>query len=127
MKSGKFSVSARLRSFRYAFRGFMWLIRDEHNFRIHLAITVLVIPVCFVLKLDRTEWALIILCIALVLAMEGINSAIERLADKLAPGHDPIIGKVKDVSAAAVLVCAIGTAAVGLIILVPKIILLFTL
>lgn len=126
MNSGKFSVKARLRSFRHAFRGFRWLIRDEHNFRIHLMAVVVLIPVCFLLKLSAAEWALILLCIALVLAMESVNSAIERLADKLSPGRDPVIGKIKDVAATAVLISAIGSAAVGIIILLPKLLALLS-
>lgn len=126
MNSGKFSVKARLHSFRHAFRGFRWLIRDEHNFRIHLIAVVVVIPVCILLKLSAAEWALILLCIALVLAMESMNSAIERLADKLSPGRDPVIGKIKDVAATAVLISAIGAAAVGIIILLPKLLALLS-
>jgi diacylglycerol kinase len=52
--------------------------------------------------------------------LELVNSAIERLADKISPEHDPLIGKIKDISAAAVLITAIAAVIVGLIILVPK-------
>jgi diacylglycerol kinase (ATP) len=120
MHSRKFSVPARIRSFKYAIRGLWWLIREEHNSWIHFAVVVILIPVCIVLRLSLIEWTLITICIGLVLAMELVNSAIERLADKISPQRDSDIGKIKDIAAAAVLVSAIAAAVVGLIILVPK-------
>jgi diacylglycerol kinase (ATP) len=120
MKSRKFSIPARLRSFRFAFRGVWWLIREEHNSWIHLAVVAVLIPVCFLLGLSAIEWTVIAVCTGLVLALELVNSAIERLADKISPEQDPDIGKIKDIAAAAVLVAAIASAVSGLIILVPK-------
>lgn len=127
MKSRKFSIPARIGSFRHAFRGLRWVIREEHNSWIHVAVIVILVPVCLILGLSLIEWTLISICIGLVLALELVNSAIERLADKISPEHDPIIGKTKDISAAAVLITAIAAAIVGLIILVPKFIMLIKL
>jgi diacylglycerol kinase len=124
MKSGKFSIQARLRSFNDAFRGLWWLVREEHNSWIHLTITAILIPACFLLHISLNEWILIIICIGMVLSLELINSAIERLADKISPDHDPAIGKIKDIAAAAVLMGAIAAAAVGLLILLPKFLIL---
>lgn len=125
MKSEKFSFRARLRSFRYAFMGLRWLLREEPNSWIHLIIVLVLIPVCVVVHLSFVEWAIIVICIGLVFALELINSVIERFADKIAPGHDAEIGKIKDLAAAAVLVGAIVSAIAGLIILVPKLLSLF--
>jgi diacylglycerol kinase len=102
-----------------------WLIREEHNAWIHLTVTIVLIPVCFWLRLSLIEWTLILVCIGLVLAMELVNSAIERMADKISPKRDPDIGKIKDLSAGAVLISSIAAAIVALIILVPKFIQLF--
>lgn len=121
MEAKKFSVRARFRSFKYAFQGLGCLIREEHNSWIYLIILALLIPVCIFLRLDITEWALIILSIGMVLSAEILNTSIERLADRVSPDHDPLIGKIKDLSAAGVLVAAIAAAAVGLVILLPKI------
>lgn len=120
MKSRKFSIPARLHSFKYAFQGMKWLIREEHNSWIHLTITIVLVPVCLLLRISPMEWTIIILCIGLVLILELINSVIERLLDKISPEHDPEIGKIKDLAAAAVLIGAISSAIAGLIILVPK-------
>lgn len=124
MDRRKFSILARLRSFKHAFRGLGWLVKEEHNSRIHLAIVLMLIPICIFLHLSAMEWVAIVLCIAIVLAMELVNSVIERLADKLSPEHDPVIGKIKDMAAAAVLISAIAAAIVGLIVIIPKILLL---
>lgn len=124
MKSAKFSGKARLNSFRYAFRGLWTVIREEHNLRIHLVITAILIPSCILLHLSALEWALITICIALVLGLEFINSAIERISDKISPGQDPDIGKIKDIAAAAVLIAAVAAIVVGLIILIPKLLIL---
>jgi len=120
MKTGKFTVGARLRSFSHALRGFRWLLKEEHNSRIHLAVTLILIPVCILLGLSLIEWASIFICIGLVFALEMINSSIERIADKISPEHDPVIGKIKDLAAGSVLIGAIAAVAVGLVILGPK-------
>jgi len=120
MKSSKFSIPARIGRFKHAFRGLWWLIREEHNSWIHLVFIVILIPTGILLRLSPIEWTLITICIGLVLALELVNSAIERLADKISPERDPDIGKIKDIAAAAVLMAAVAAAVVGLIILVPK-------
>ncbi len=120
MKSAKFSIPARLRSFKYAFRGLWWLFREEHNSWIHLAFIAVLIPAGIVLHLSPVEWTIIILCMGIVLSMELVNSAIERIADKISRERDSEIGKIKDIAAAAVLISAIASAIAGLIILVPK-------
>jgi diacylglycerol kinase len=126
MKAKKFSVRARLRSFGYAFRGLRWLFAEEHNSWIYLIIIILLIPVCLYLKLNTTEWALIFLSIGLVLSAELLNTSIERLADRVTRDQDPLIGRIKDLSAAGVLVAAIAAAAVGVAIMLPKLIELTT-
>ena len=62
-----------------------------------------------------------ILCFALVISMELINTAIENMADFISPEHDRRIGKIKDLAAAAVLFSALMALVVGLIIFLPKV------
>ena len=125
MTTKKFSVKARILSFKYAFRGLGLLFREEHNSWIYLVVIVLVIPLSIVLKLSVTEWALVALSIGIVISAEIFNTVIERVSDKVSPDYDPVIGKIKDLGAAAVLVTSIATAVVGVIIFLPKIIDLF--
>ncbi len=121
MNDKKFSLSDRLRSFRYALNGIRLLFQKEHNARIHLAAAAVVIGAGFVFKINPTEWIAILLCIALVIGMEALNSAIEKLADVVSPQHSAQIKRVKDISAGAVLICAVIALIVGCIVFIPKI------
>jgi diacylglycerol kinase (ATP) len=112
-------------SFSNAARGIVYLFKSQNNVRIELLIAIFVIIAGFVFRINHSEWLIILLCIALVLGLEGINTAIEILADKVHPNFDPEIGKVKDVAAGATLIASIVAAIIGFIIFVPKIIILF--
>jgi diacylglycerol kinase len=112
-------LKARIHSFKWAFLGIKDLFWKHPNAQVHVLATLLVVPLGIYLQLGRLEWALLVLCIALVLSMEALNSAVEYLADKVSPEHDPLIGKAKDIAAAAVLLASIGAALVGLLILGP--------
>ena len=110
-----------LRSFANASQGLIYLFKSQFNARVELIITCLVIAAGIMFSISISEWILVILCIAIVLGLERINTAIEILADKLHPTHDHEIGKAKDAAAAAVLVASILSAIIGLIIFVPYI------
>jgi diacylglycerol kinase len=120
-QNDKFSLRKRLKSFAYAFNGLKILIKEEHNVRIHLAITVLTIIAGLVLRISSAEWLAVLLCIGLVFALEIINSALENLCDFVCTEKQNTIKKVKDLSAAAVLISAIISAIIGTIIFLPKI------
>ena len=113
---------ARLRSFRYAFAGIRLLFSEEHNARIHATITLLVVVAGVMLRVSPMEWAVVVICIGMVLAAEAFNSAIERVADYLTTERDDRIRDIKDLAAGAVLLCAIAAAIVGLIVFVPHIV-----
>ncbi len=120
-----FSIKERIYSFKYAFDGLKTLIKEEHNARIHLIAAVIVTISGIYLEINRTEWIGILFIIGLVISMEAINSAIENLSDIISPEKNPIIKKVKDLSALAVLICAIVAIVTGMVIFLPKIISLF--
>jgi len=114
-----------MKSFSNAFRGIAFLFKSQSNARIELIIAGIVIIAGVLLKISIAEWIIILMCIALVLSMEGINTAIEIIADKLHPEFDKEIGKAKDVAAGAVLIAAIIAAIIGIIIFAPKLVALF--
>ena len=120
-RSERFSLTKRLKSFQYAFNGLKILIKEEHNARIHLFLACCVLIAGVVFKLSRGEWIAIIFCIGLVFALELVNSAIENTADLISKEKNETIKKIKDLSAGAVLIVAIASAAIGLIIFLPKI------
>jgi len=121
MKQTKFSLQKRIKSFEYALNGLRTLIREEHNAWIHLlaAICALILGVIF--KITLPEWMAIIFAIGLVLSMEILNSVIEHIADFISQEKNEQIKKIKDLSAAGVLISSITAMIIGLIIFLPKI------
>ncbi len=116
----KFSISERLKSFKYAFNGFRILIKEEHNARIHLFATICVVIAGVVFQISLGEWIAIIFCIGLVFSLEIINSSIENISDFISPEKNEMIKKIKDLSASSVLIGAITAFIIGLIIFIPK-------
>ena len=117
-----FSITKRLKSFTFAFNGLKVLVQEEHNSWIHIVITICVVLAGFLLQISLIEWIAVVLCTGLVFGLELVNSAIENMADFVSPQKNEIIKKVKDLSAAAVLIAAICSVIVGLIVFLPKII-----
>lgn len=122
MKEEKFSIAKRLKSFTYAFNGLRILLREEHNSRIHLFATVCVVVAGVIFRISSLEWVAVVFAIGLVFGGEIFNSAIEDLADVVCPERDERIKKVKDLSAAAVLMSAFTALIIGLIIFIPKVV-----
>ena len=110
-----------LHGFRYAFKGIFFAFKTQLNFRVHLVITLLVIPLGLWLNLHYLEWAFIISAIGIVLMAELFNSAIEKLTDLVSPDFHPLAGRVKDLAAAAVLISALMALVLAILILFPKI------
>jgi len=109
-----------LRSFGYAFSGLSEMVKSEQNVRLHLLVTICVIIAGFLLKITLIEWCLVLICISLVWVAEAFNTAIERLTDHIFNERHQTARMVKDISAGAVLVCAIIAAVCGVIIFLPK-------
>jgi diacylglycerol kinase len=112
------------KAFYHAFKGMQYFFFNDRNGKIHLTSTIAVIIISFVMGLSATEWALILLCIAVVMALEMMNAALEKLCDLVHKEYHPFIKITKDVSAAAVLWAAIISVVIASIIFIPKIILL---
>lgn len=122
MKNEKFSIKKRIKSFSYAFAGLKVLFREEHNSWIHAVAAVLAVAMGFLFRISPMEWIAVVIVIGMVFAAEIINSSIERTADFIKAERDDRKRDIKDLGAAAVLVCAIAAAVVGIIIFIPKII-----
>ena len=111
----------RLRSFVYAIAGLKIFFQTEHNSWIHLFAACLAVILGKLIHLNNYEWCLVITAIGLVLVAEIFNTAIESLTDLVSPGYNEMAKKVKDLSAAAVLVAAISALCIGLFVFWPKI------
>ncbi len=112
------------RSFGYAFKGLAYATHSQLNFRIHLGATAIALLLGYFFHIDKTEWLWIMLCITLVLVTEIFNTMIETLTDLVSPGYNEKAGRIKDMSAGAVVIAAAFALITGIIIFLPKILLL---
>ncbi len=109
-----------MRSFGYAFEGLETIARTQPNFWVHVCAACLALVLGVVVRLSPVELAMIVLCIALVLVVESVNTGIETICDVISPGHHPLIKRAKDISAAAVLISAAAAVVVALLLFVPR-------
>ena len=108
-----------LRSFAFAFAGLAHLLQTQRNFGIELGVGLLALVAGALLGLERWEWVVLVLAIALVLILEAANTALEHAVTLASPGIDPRARAAKDVSAAAVLIAAVVSVVVGLLLFGP--------
>ena len=111
----------RLKSVGFAFKGAVLLLKTEASIKIQFTLGVIVTIAGFYYNISTTEWLIQLLAIALVMCAEGVNTAIEAIADFIHPEHHEKIGLIKDIAAGAVFIAAIFTSIIGLIIYIPKI------
>lgn len=108
------------KSFVYAFRGITYCIAHERNMRIHLCFTAFMFGFLTFhdfFEVSRTQLAVLIATCALVLALECVNTAIEKAIDLETKERNPLAAIAKDAAAGAVLIAAIGSVAVGISVL----------
>jgi len=120
----KFSLVARAKSFTHAFRGIRVIVKTTHNFWVQTFFAIVALSLGLILKISYTDWILIILAIGFVLVSEAFNTAIEIDIDLTSPNYHPYARDTKDVAAGAVFISAITAFIVGLLIFLPKIIVL---
>jgi diacylglycerol kinase (ATP) len=109
-----------LRSFLYAFRGIEELVRTQRNARVHLLAVAVVVVAGLLLGLDRPEWLAVTVICTLVLALEGVNTAIEAVVDLASPQYHDLARRAKDVAAGAVLIAALGALIIAALIVLPR-------
>jgi diacylglycerol kinase (ATP) len=112
--------SGRLKSVSFAVKGAVKLITTEHSIMVQFSIAIIMTIVGFCIQITATEWLFQILAIGLVMSVEGINTAVEKIADFIHPDYHERIGFIKDIAAGAVFFAAITAVFIGLIIYVPK-------
>lgn len=113
--------SGRLKSVSYALKGALKLITTEHSVMVQFSLGILVTIAGFYFGISKTEWLFQTLAIGLVLSVEGLNTAIEKIADFIHPNYHERIGFIKDIAAGAVLFAAMTAIIIGLIIYIPLI------
>ena len=111
----------RIKSVGYAFKGIVILLKTEGSIKIQFAIAIFVTLAGFYFNISSTEWLIQLTVIGLVMGIEGLNTAIEQMADFIHPEHHEKIGRIKDVAAGAVFIASIIAVITAFIIYLPKI------
>lgn len=109
-----------LQSFKWAGWGLIFSLKTQRNIRIHFIILLLALFLGFILKINLIEWLVLLTISVIVISLELINTSVEGMVDTFIKEYHPNAKIVKDVSAAAVLVAAVGAVIIGLIIFLPK-------
>lgn len=120
MKKKESFVANRFKSIGYAFKGALLLLKNEASVKVQFTIALLVTAAGFFFHISSTEWIVQILAIGMVMSMEGINTAIEEIADFIHPEYHKKIGLIKDIAAGAVFISSVSAISIGLIIYLPK-------
>lgn len=111
----------RLKSVGFAFKGMLILIKTEASIKIQVFIAIVITLAGFYFNISTTEWMFQTAMIGLVMSIEGVNTAVEHIADFIHPDHHPKIGLIKDISAGAVFIASIVAVIIAGIIYLPKI------
>ncbi len=109
-----------LKSFGYAGQGIAHGFRTQRNMRVEAAVGVLVIAAGVAFRITAVEWAVIFVCIGLVLSAELVNTVTELAVDLLTQRYHPMAKAAKDAGAGAVLIAALASVAVGVAIFGPR-------
>ncbi|WP_109300140.1 diacylglycerol kinase [Aquimarina sp. AU474] len=117
-KASKF-ILGRLRGCGYAFKGALLLLKTEPSIQVQATIAVIMTALGFYFEISSVEWILQIFAIGLIMSVEGVNTAIEAIADFIHPDFHDKIGFIKDVAAGAVFIGAVTAIIIGLIIYIP--------
>jgi diacylglycerol kinase (ATP) len=111
-------------SFQFALAGLRHLVQTQPNARIHILLATTAVALGIALRLSTTELALLALTIGMVFALEAVNTAVESMVDLLQPQHHRVAGLAKDLAASAVLIGALASVAVGVLLFLPRLLVL---
>lgn len=114
-----FTFTGRLRSVRYAVRGVRTMLAGQHNAWVHAGASVAVVVTAALLRVSPGEWCCLIVAMMAVWTAEALNTAFEFLCDVASPSFHPAVERAKDVAAGGVLLSAVGSAVIGLVVLLP--------
>jgi diacylglycerol kinase (ATP) len=112
--------TGRLKSVGFALKGAYKLITTEHSVMVQFSLAILLVIAGFYFQISREEWMMQTLAFGLVLGIESLNTAVEKIADFIHPEFHDRIGFIKDIAAGAVMFAATAAIVVGLLIYVPK-------
>lgn len=114
-------ISGRIRGGGYAIKGAWLLLRHEPSFQVQFFVAIGVTIAGLFFDITATEWMFQFMAIGLVMCAEGLNTAMEAIADFVHPDFHSKIGHIKDVAAGAVFVAAITAVIIAAFIYIPYI------
>ncbi len=115
-------LKSRVASIGYALAGLGFILRSQHNAKVHLAMACSVVLAGLAVGLSRDDWLWVALAITLVWFAEAMNTGFEYLCDVVSPEFSERVGRAKDIAAGAVLICAVFAVVVGLVVFVPHLV-----
>lgn len=121
VKKQKDIMKETFKTFNAAFVGFILVMRTQRNMRYHFLAALFIIILSVILNVSRIELMILAIAITLVLVTEMINTAAENIVNIVKSKYHPLAKVVKDISAAAVLTCAINAIIVGYMVFSTKI------
>lgn len=108
-----------VRKFQNALRGLQAAFQAEWSFRLQVGAAIAVGIAGFTVGLTRLEWVFLLLAVGLVLALELLNSMLEKTLDLLHPTEHALVRYIKDAAAAAVLIASLAALAIGILLFIP--------
>lgn len=121
MKTDNSFITGRLKSFKFAFAGAYKLVTTEHSIMVQFSLGLIMTAAGFYFGITKYEWLFQVFAIGLVLSIEGLNTAVEKIADFIHPDFHTKIGFIKDIAAGAVFFAALAALTIACIIYVPYI------
>ncbi|MCA1056182.1 diacylglycerol kinase family protein [Rossellomorea aquimaris] len=121
LKENKFGMRRFTKSFGYAWQGIKGVWKSEQNFRIHVCAAFVAVILAIILSISVVEWMILVLLIFGMLALETLNTAVEKAVDLITEEYHPLAKASKDLASAAVFFFAIGSFIIGCLIFIPKI------
>jgi len=113
------NIKRLFKSFRYAVKGIIKVFQEEQNLKIQISAGSIVVILATVCGVSRADWLILIITISIVILMEILNSAVERVTDLLKPRLDIYVKEIKDIMAAAVMFASLAAVIIGTIIFWP--------
>lgn len=92
------------------------VFKEERNFSIIIFFAVLALCIGYYFDFTLIEYSICVVIINMVMVAEMVNTAFEDICNKIEPNHDPVIGKIKDISSGFVLVASLGAGIAGLLV-----------
>jgi diacylglycerol kinase (ATP) len=112
-------VTGRLKSMGFALKGAFKLITTEHSVMVQTSLAIIMVIAGFYFEISRTDWMFQIFSFGLVLSIEGLNTAVEKVADFIHPDYHKRIGFIKDIAAGSVFFAALTAIIIGIFIYLP--------